>query len=124
MQPWNTVYLMAGDVTRNPQPATSHTVGFEPTTQPHTLWDSNPRLNLTHCGIRTHDLTDRNVKVTEAHHSGETALQPWNTGYLMAGDVTRKLDPYFPFEKAVEMWGRSFKSLGIAYKVIHKVYEP
>ncbi|KAJ1484191.1 hypothetical protein T484DRAFT_1894807 [Baffinella frigidus] len=48
--------------------------------------------------------------------TGDAALQPWNTGYLMAGDVTRKLDPYFPFEKAVEMWGRSFKSLGITYK--------
>ena len=23
----------------------------------------------------------------------------------MAGDVTKKLDPYFPFEKSVEQWG-------------------
>jgi oligoendopeptidase F len=47
---------------------------------------------------------------------GESALEPWNTGYLVAGDVTSKLDPYFPFEKSVEAWGRSFSALGIEYK--------
>ena len=26
------------------------------------------------------------------------------------------LDPYFPFEKALENWGRSFSKLGIEYK--------
>jgi len=34
----------------------------------------------------------------------------------MAGDVTTKLDPYFPFEKAVEQWGRSFSKMNIAYR--------
>jgi hypothetical protein len=51
-----------------------------------------------------------------ASEKGATALEPWNTGFYMSGDITRKLDPYFPFEKAVEMWGRSFRALGIAYK--------
>merc|ERR1711871_599980 len=51
-----------------------------------------------------------------ADSKGNAALQPWNTGFEMAGDVTAKLDPYFPFEKAVEMWGRSFSRLGIGYK--------
>ena len=34
----------------------------------------------------------------------------------MAGDLTKRMDPYFPFEKSVEMWGRSFGKLGISYK--------
>ena len=37
-------------------------------------------------------------------------------GYMMAGDLTKRMDPYFPFEKSVEMWGRSFSKLGISYK--------
>ena len=47
---------------------------------------------------------------------GASALKPWNTGFAMAGDVTKKLDPYFPFEKSVEQWGRSFAALGISYE--------
>ena len=47
---------------------------------------------------------------------GASALEPWNTGFAMAGDVTKKLDPYFPFEKSVEQWGRSFAALGISYE--------
>jgi len=51
-----------------------------------------------------------------AASKGASALEPWNTGYLMAGDLTKRMDPYFPFEKSVEMWGRSFGKLGISYK--------
>ena len=35
---------------------------------------------------------------------GESALEPWNISFKMAGDVTRRMDPYFPFEKSVEQW--------------------
>ena len=52
-----------------------------------------------------------------AEKGGEVdPLQPWNTGFLMAGDVTKKMDPFFPFEKSVERWGRSFAKLGIGYR--------
>jgi oligoendopeptidase F len=51
-----------------------------------------------------------------AAKKGAGALEPWNTGYMMAGDLTKRMDPYFPFEKSVEMWGRSFGKLGISYK--------
>lgn len=51
-----------------------------------------------------------------AQEKGEDVLKPWNTGYMMAGNITKKLDPYFPFEKAVEMWARSYAALGINYK--------
>ena len=47
---------------------------------------------------------------------GDESLRAWNTPFYMAGDVTRKLDPYFPFERSVEQWGRSFSALGISYR--------
>ena len=50
-----------------------------------------------------------------AASKGEESLRPWNTAFAMAGDVTAKLDKYFPFEKSVEQWGRSFAALGITY---------
>ena len=46
---------------------------------------------------------------------GPTALEPWNTSFVMAGSVVTKLDPYFSFGKAVEMYLRSYRSLGIEY---------
>ena len=58
------------------------------------------------------------VKAREALAAakGADALQPWNTAFDMAGDIEKQLDPYFPFEKAVEAWGRTFTALGIQYK--------
>jgi Zn-dependent oligopeptidase len=44
------------------------------------------------------------------------ARRGWNLGYLSSGDVTQKLDPYFPFATALERWGQSFSSLGIRYR--------
>ena len=34
---------------------------------------------------------------------------------MLAGEITKKLDPYFPFERSVGAWGRSFSALGISY---------
>ena len=50
-----------------------------------------------------------------AAEKGEAALLPWNMGQALAGETTLKLDPYFPFEQAVDMWARSFAALGITY---------
>jgi len=47
---------------------------------------------------------------------GDNALEPWNLSFLMSGDVTRRMDPYFPFEKSVEQWGRSFSAMNISYR--------
>ncbi|MCA6928497.1 M3 family metallopeptidase [Pectobacterium versatile] len=46
---------------------------------------------------------------------GEDALQPWNIRYASAGDVTRQLDPYFPFSASLERWINSFKRLRIGF---------
>ncbi len=47
---------------------------------------------------------------------GDSALDPWNMGFMLAGAVEEKLDPYFPFEKSLEMWGRSFAKMNIQYE--------
>jgi oligoendopeptidase F len=41
--------------------------------------------------------------------------KPWNRGYLLSGDFTKEADAYFPFEHALERWGRSFNQLGISF---------
>jgi hypothetical protein len=51
-----------------------------------------------------------------AAEKGAAALQPWNLGHALSGDVTRAQDPYFPFEDAVDVWARSFGALGINYE--------
>ena len=47
---------------------------------------------------------------------GADALKPWNLSYALSGELSRDLDPYFPFENAPEVWGRSFAAMGIAYR--------
>ena len=48
---------------------------------------------------------------------GASALEPWNISFLKAGDVTQRMDLYFPFENLVEQWGRSFGAMNISYSV-------
>ncbi|KAK3245048.1 hypothetical protein CYMTET_45365, partial [Cymbomonas tetramitiformis] len=47
---------------------------------------------------------------------GAAALEPWNMGFSLAGSVDKKQDPYFPFELAPAVWGKSFQKLGINYQ--------
>lgn len=51
-----------------------------------------------------------------AKEKGQAALQPWNIGFSLSGDIEREMDPYFPFEEAVDVWARTFAGLGIQYK--------
>ena len=60
------------------------------------------------------------AKTKDAHESTlasmeESERQPWNFRNAITGDMTREMDPYFPFAEAVERWGRSFAALGIKY---------
>ena len=41
--------------------------------------------------------------------------KPWNKGYMLAGDFTKESDQYYPFDQALERWGRSFAALGIRF---------
>eukprot|EP00931_Biecheleriopsis_adriatica_P003545 TRINITY_DN105347_c0_g1_i1.p1 TRINITY_DN105347_c0_g1~~TRINITY_DN105347_c0_g1_i1.p1 ORF type:complete len:723 (+),score=126.76 TRINITY_DN105347_c0_g1_i1:34-2169(+) len=47
---------------------------------------------------------------------GKNALEPWNTTYLLASDLTKKLDPYFPCENVVDMWMQTYAGMGIKYR--------
>ncbi|MEH0835025.1 M3 family metallopeptidase [Pectobacterium cacticida] len=63
---------------------------------------------------QTREATIRSLK-NLASDKGEDALQPWNIRYASAGDVTRQLDPYFPFSASLERWINSFKRLHIGF---------
>ncbi|HTU63874.1 MAG TPA: hypothetical protein VMF89_35660, partial [Polyangiales bacterium] len=62
----------------------------------------------------TRDAAQRAIEQARAEH-GSAKITPWNLNYLVAGDVTRELDPFFPFDAAIDRWGRSFVGLGIGY---------
>ncbi|KHT11648.1 M3 family metallopeptidase [Pectobacterium brasiliense] len=63
---------------------------------------------------QTREANTRSLK-NLADQKGEEALQPWNIRYASAGDVTRQLDPYFPFSASLERWINSFKRLRIGF---------
>lgn len=63
---------------------------------------------------QTREANTRSLK-NLADKKGEEALQPWNIRYASAGDVTRQLDPYFPFSASLERWINSFKRLRIGF---------
>lgn len=50
-----------------------------------------------------------------AEAKGTSALEPWNQSFALAGDTEKALDPFFPFEDAVDVWARTFAGLGIKY---------
>ncbi len=66
-------------------------------------------------------LLDTLMDKTEERHQSTLASmsaserEPWNFRYAISGDMTKEMDPYFPFAKAVERWGKSFAALGIEY---------
>ena len=47
---------------------------------------------------------------------GAAALEPHNVNFMLSGDISKRKDPYFPFEEAVDVWARSFAGLGITYR--------
>lgn len=64
---------------------------------------------------RTRERAQASLAELRAKH-GASEVTPWNLRYLVSGDVTRLEDPYFPFARALERWGRSFAALGIRYR--------
>jgi hypothetical protein len=64
---------------------------------------------------RSRPILEQSRKVL-ASEKGESALEPWNTGFALAGDISKLKDPYFPFANAVDCWARSFAALGISYR--------
>ena len=64
--------------------------------------------------VLTRDTAARSIKNLRAE-KGDAAIDPWNLLFYSSGDVTAELDPYFPFSRSFERWGRSFAALGIEY---------
>jgi Zn-dependent oligopeptidase len=42
--------------------------------------------------------------------------KPWNFGYMLSGDFTKEEDQYFPFDEALNRWGKSFAAIGMDFK--------
>lgn len=51
----------------------------------------------------------------KARH-GADAVKPWNLRYYSRGDLVTRLDPWFPFERALDWWGRSFTAMGVNFR--------
>ncbi|MBW5833447.1 M3 family metallopeptidase [Yersinia enterocolitica] len=51
-----------------------------------------------------------------AEEKGPETLEPWNIRFASGGDVTRELDPYFPFAESLDRWVNSFKRLHISFR--------
>ncbi len=64
---------------------------------------------------RTHDRCQSTLQELAAQ-KGAAALAPYNLRFYATGDVTRQLDPYVPFSRAVEDWILTFRRLGIQYR--------
>lgn len=47
---------------------------------------------------------------------GAETLEPWNIRFASGGDVTRLLDPYFPFAESLDRWVNSFKRLHVGFR--------
>jgi len=63
----------------------------------------------------TKPLLDKALEMLKKE-KGEDATKPWNTGFALSGELTKLTDPYYPFEYAPEVWGRSFSKMNIKYK--------
>ncbi|MGO8672086.1 MAG: M3 family metallopeptidase [Capsulimonadaceae bacterium] len=64
---------------------------------------------------RTRDANRRSLDAL-AVDKGEGALLAHNLSYCTYGDVRRQLDPYLPFERALQDWVVSFRRLGITFR--------
>jgi len=64
---------------------------------------------------KTRPIMEKAIATLKAE-KGEDAFLPWNMTYKLAGDITKKQDPYFPFEKAVLRYAQCYANMKIEYK--------
>ena len=64
---------------------------------------------------KTRDAAQRSLDELR-REKGDDAIRPWNIRFHAMGDVSKELDPYFPFAQSFQRWGRSFAALGIGYR--------
>lgn len=53
---------------------------------------------------------------TLKREKSDLAILPHNLKYSIAGDVNNQVDPFFPFQKSLETWVKSFARLGIRFR--------
>ncbi|KAG9394360.1 Peptidase M3A/M3B [Carpediemonas membranifera] len=58
---------------------------------------------------------DATVRAVAELKKREPDLKGYDLPYLMGGDITKKLDPFFPFEKSVSRWGQTFGGMNVDY---------
>jgi hypothetical protein len=51
--------------------------------------------------------------VRDLEKSSKNLRKPWNYQFMLSGDFVVEEDQYYPFNKALERWGRSFAAMGI-----------
>lgn len=56
----------------------------------------------------------KNIRELEKTKPG--LRKPWNFNYMMTGDFTKEEEPYMQFEKALELWGKTFTGMGINFR--------
>ena len=71
------------------------------------ILDSLVRVTETHA---------RNIIETLKKEKGPDAVKPHNYRFFTQGDLTQKLDPFFPFTRALDTWGKSFTGMGINFR--------
>ena len=65
--------------------------------------------------LKTRERARQSIKKIIAE-KGEAAREPWNFGHLRSGELSKELDPYYPFVHSLGEWVRSFAALGIKYR--------
>lgn len=64
---------------------------------------------------RTRDANKKAIEDFKNKH-GEDAVLPWNFKYYKGGELAKEIDPYHPFEYALERWVKSFAAMNIEYR--------
>jgi hypothetical protein len=58
----------------------------------------------------------RNIREQLKARHGAEAVKPWNLRYHTQGNLVTQMDPWFPFERALDWWGRSFTAMGVNFR--------
>lgn len=65
--------------------------------------------------LNTREAASRYVEQVRTQ-SGSDALLPWNFSFATSGNLSSKMDPYFPFAESVQRWGQTFSALGVDFR--------
>lgn len=64
---------------------------------------------------KTRPLMEKAIE-TLKREKGDSAFQPWNMSYSLAGELVKKQDPFFPFETSVIRFAQCYANMNINYQ--------